>query len=127
MAASRRTDESFKLQLDKEHHLGISPLIKPGIGLVSFFPNDYMHNICLGVMRKLMNIWLDGPPRVKISKKISEIVSESLISFRNCTPCEFNRKPRSLSEFQDGRPLNSVPFLIIFRASYPQDNVQNSY
>lgn len=50
-----RTDESFRSQIDEDHHTGISPLIKLNIGLVTLFPIDYMHNICLGVTRKLLN------------------------------------------------------------------------
>lgn len=49
-----RTDETFLTQDDVEHHLGVSPLLNLGIGMVSLFPNDCMHSVCLGVTKKLL-------------------------------------------------------------------------
>lgn len=98
-SAPKRTDESFKLQLDKEHHVGKSPLLKLKIGLVTTFPIDYMHCVCLGVMKKLIHSWVDGRPlQVKLSSRCSNIISERLILLKHCIPIEINRKPRSLSE-----------------------------
>lgn len=54
--ASKRTDLTFSEQTDENHHVGVSPLIDLKIGLVSKFPIDYMHAVCLGVMRKLLNL-----------------------------------------------------------------------
>lgn len=40
---------------------GISPLVKiPHFGLTLSSPVDYMHCICLGVVKLLMDIWLDS-------------------------------------------------------------------
>ncbi|XP_008180430.1 uncharacterized protein LOC103308576 [Acyrthosiphon pisum] len=42
--AQLRTDESFVLRLNEEHHVGVSPLLEiSGLGLVSCIPLDYMH------------------------------------------------------------------------------------
>ncbi|XP_046407485.1 uncharacterized protein LOC124172123 [Ischnura elegans] len=44
-----RTDESFAKCEDAKHHDGLSPLLQiSGTKLVSHFPLDYMHLICLG-------------------------------------------------------------------------------
>ncbi|KAB0803370.1 hypothetical protein PPYR_00340, partial [Photinus pyralis] len=48
--ANKRTDQSFVLQSDEDHHIGESPLLTLPIGLVSRFGIDYMHCICLGVI-----------------------------------------------------------------------------
>lgn len=53
LKASQRTDFSFLLKQIPNHHTGFTPLENLGIGTVTQFPIDYMHNICLGVMRKL--------------------------------------------------------------------------
>lgn len=99
--ASKRTDESFKLQLDKKHHIDKSPLLKLEIGLVTSFPIDYMHCVCLGVMRKLIHSWVDEQPlQVKLCSRAINIISERLISLKHSIPTEINRKPRSLSELQ---------------------------
>lgn len=45
-----RTDESFRCMDDESHHKSVSPLAEqlPWIGMVSRFPLDYMHLVCLG-------------------------------------------------------------------------------
>ncbi|KAF2885792.1 hypothetical protein ILUMI_20375 [Ignelater luminosus] len=63
ISAPKRNNRSFRMQLDGEHHIGISPLVDLPIDLVIKFPIDYMHNGCLGVMRKLINVWLSGSLR----------------------------------------------------------------
>lgn len=58
---TKRTDTSFAVQEDEEHHLNVSPLTQvPKLGLVSNFALDYMHLVCLGVMRKLLLVWISG-------------------------------------------------------------------
>lgn len=56
--ATLRTDKDFILQLQQEHHKGNTPLEKIGIGLVSNVPLDYMHLVCLGIMKSLLMFWL---------------------------------------------------------------------
>lgn len=56
--ATLRTNESFILQLQQEHHKGITPLEKIGIDLVSNVPLDCMHLVCLDVMKTLLMFWI---------------------------------------------------------------------
>jgi len=58
MNAPLRTDESFIAKVGEDHHLGSSPFCEFSIGMISNFPADYMHLICLGVVRKLLNLWI---------------------------------------------------------------------
>ncbi|KAF2891513.1 hypothetical protein ILUMI_14660, partial [Ignelater luminosus] len=51
ISAPKRNNRSFRMQLDEEHHIGISPLVDLPIDLVIKFPIDSMHNGCLGVMQ----------------------------------------------------------------------------
>ncbi|XP_029171345.1 uncharacterized protein LOC114940761 [Nylanderia fulva] len=67
--AQKRTDESFRKQIDDDHHRGPSPLIDLPIDLITSFPTDYMHNICLGVMRKLLNTWIGGSLNVRLPNR----------------------------------------------------------
>lgn len=64
------TDETFRNMVYEEHQVDVSPLNKLGVGLVSSFVLDYMHLVCLGVMRKLIYLWLKGPLRCRQSVKI---------------------------------------------------------
>ncbi|KAH9361997.1 hypothetical protein HPB48_014936 [Haemaphysalis longicornis] len=56
-----RTDESVRLQTDYDHHLGVSPMTTLPIDIVSTAPLDYMHLLCLGVTKKLLDLWFRGP------------------------------------------------------------------
>jgi hypothetical protein len=51
--APLRTDYSFS-QHDDDHGLGFSPLSRTSIDIVSPIPFDYMHLVCLGVMKCLL-------------------------------------------------------------------------
>jgi len=50
----KRSDQSFREQHQKEHHINISPLLRihPPIDLIYAFPLDYMHICCLGIVKK---------------------------------------------------------------------------
>lgn len=63
------TDNDFTQQKNKQHHKGESPLLKLSIGMVTQFPLDYMHFVCLGVIKKiLVQYWLGRTPcNTKIS------------------------------------------------------------
>ena len=102
--ARLRTDESFAAMTDVRHHSKdyVSPLMslpKP-VGMVSQFPIDYMHLVCLGVTRKLVSLWLHGPLKTRLGRQSVERINERLISLKQHVPCEFQRKPRSLSEYE---------------------------
>lgn len=56
-----RTDDEFKTMHDDAHHHGPTPLSVLSIGLVTQFVFDYMHLVCLGVVRRLLNFWRRGP------------------------------------------------------------------
>lgn len=46
---------------DCDHHRSVSPLTVLKIGIVTQFVLDPMHLLYLGVMRKLLYLWLKGP------------------------------------------------------------------
>lgn len=98
--APRRTDENFKALSDEDHHKGVSPFTELNIGMVSCFPHDYMHLVCLGVVRKLLDLWMGaaGPLRCRMSASQICIISDRLTGLRAFVPSEFARKPRGLTE-----------------------------
>lgn len=59
--APLRSDESFRNRLDEDHHIGPNPLARLSLGMVTRFPLDYMHLVCLGVTRRLLVYWIKGP------------------------------------------------------------------
>ncbi len=98
--ASRRTDATFRQAVDEEHHVQHSPLADVGIDMVACFPYDYMHLVCLGVMKRLLDLWISttGPLRCRISSGLASMVSDRLLSLRSFIPSEFARRPRTLAE-----------------------------
>lgn len=110
--APRRTDLDFQLFTDEDHHTNISPLSKLPLGLVTKFPIDYMHAVCLGVMKKLLNLWVGGNLRIRLPGRLINLLSERLISFSKFIPVEFNRKPRSLSELSRWKATELRMFLL---------------
>ena len=107
-----RTDESFRLQTNSEHHLGISPLLNLGIGMVSCFVLDPMHLIYLGVVKRLMNLWLKGSLEYRLSPDKKTALSRRLEEISAYMPHEFSRKPRSLDFFDRFKAKEFRTFLL---------------
>jgi len=110
--ASLRTDESFRAMSDEDHHLGQSPLMSLSVGMVSNFPLDYMHLICLGVTRKLMYLWIRGPLATRLGAQTIRELSEALVQLKVQVPREFARKPRSLNELDRWKATELRQFLL---------------
>jgi len=102
--ASLRTDEEVRQMTDEAHHHGPTPLAELPVGLATGFVYDYMHLVCLGVCRRLLNFWLRGPIRKgdsvasRLSAGTVQQLSRKLGKLCKCIPTEFARKPRSMSE-----------------------------
>lgn len=112
ISAIKRTNESFRRQLDEDHHTGASPLLTLPINLVNGFPIDYMHNVCLGVMKKMLNTWISGTLKVRLRSYSVNLISENLVSLKSCIPVEFNRKPRTLNELARWKATEYRTFLL---------------
>lgn len=86
---SLRTDEEYVRCLDEDHHKeGGSPLSLIPIGMVSQVPFDYMHLVCLGVMKKLLTAWVYGKySRLsKLSGRSLSVINARLNILKNYCP-----------------------------------------
>lgn len=110
--APLRTDHSFSEQHDDEHHLGVSPLSRTSIGMVTQIPLDYMHLVCLGVMKRLLLLWIKGPLRCRLGLHEIHQISASLVALKQNIPSEFARKPRSLAEIDRWKATEFRQFLL---------------
>lgn len=97
-----RTDESFRECWQPEHHQEeqISPFSVLPIDMIKSFPIDYMHQSCLGVMKKLLLLWTRGRTDFRMSSGDVTSVSERLVSLKKSIPDCFARKPRGLKEIE---------------------------
>lgn len=94
-----RTDTNFRSQTLQEHHTGMSPMVRiDKFDIIQGLPLDYMHLACLGVCRRLLNIWCKGVSQFRLSPSLKEEISRYSSQIQYCIPTEFSRHPRSLSE-----------------------------
>lgn len=111
-----RTDESFRARSQPQHHLNAelsTPFKDLPIDLVRDFPLDYMHQICLGVMRRLLMAWVRGPIKErKISREGMERLDGRLATLRAHIPKEFARKPRTTDELEHWKATEYRQFLL---------------
>jgi len=110
--AELRTDHSFRAMLNDDHHIGPSPFTQLPIDMISSFPLDYMHLSCLGVMRKLLYLWMRGPLQVRIGRQAVDNLSQTLVTFKEQVPVEFARKPRSLAFLDRWKATEFRQFLL---------------
>ncbi|XP_067207161.1 uncharacterized protein [Linepithema humile] len=108
-----RTDNKFKNGEYKDFQSGISILNEiPNFGLVTNVPLDYMHLICLGVMKKLLWLWLKGPNNVRLGSRTIAKISEILELFKKRCPNDFVRKPRGLKHALQWKATEYRQFLL---------------
>lgn len=98
-----------------EHHTKLENLVLEtvGVGCVSQFPLDYMHVVCLGVVKHMVKTW------IKLKNQDYSLNGDqvSLISRRNSKvakdfPSEFNRVPRILDEIDRWKASEFRSFLL---------------
>ena len=51
----KRNEEIFKQFGYSDHQNTVSPLTEIGIDVINLFPLDYMHLVCLGAVRRILN------------------------------------------------------------------------
>ena len=106
----KRTDTN----IGTGHQTGESPLSALSIGLISQFPLDYMHLVCLGVMRRFLWYWVKSPVAkgVRISRQAIQQISAKLLIFQEYIPREFSRKCRPLSDLDRWKATEFRQFLL---------------
>lgn len=138
---SLRSNQSFRSQLDSDHHHDIlcTPLSQLAIDLVLDFPLDYMHLVLLGVVKKCLLNWtgnvktksrkfhlhrIGGPALTMVNERLT------ICSVQMCD--EFQRRPRSLTEinfFKATEFRNIVVYLfpLVFNGAFPCSNVYSHF
>ncbi|KAL2083764.1 hypothetical protein ACEWY4_021537 [Coilia grayii] len=109
---ARLDSETFDELNDDQHFNGFSPFTLLSVGMVTQFPHDYMHVVCLGVVRKLLYFWMRKPLHTRIGTAVIKEVSAELLKYHSYLPTEFNRKPRALSDFERWKATELRSFLL---------------
>lgn len=117
----RRTERSFRLQTQIQHHRYQSPLleIEPPVDLVRTFVLDYMHLCCGGVMKKLTEFWISGKVETRLQRRNmlgsrqKHELSNLLVQLRKYIPSEFQRKTRDISHIAQWK-ATEYRFLLLY-------------
>ena len=107
-----RTDEGFKNNLHSRHQNKESPLIQRNIRCIGSFVLDYMHLVCLGITRRILNFLCKGQAISRLSYAQLTLASEHLVSLRGNIPSSFARKPRTLFSLDRWKPTEFRQFLL---------------
>lgn len=99
-----RTDEGMSnLDYDDDYQMDYSILNEiPDFGLITNVPYDYMHLLCIGVLKKLTNLWQSSDNRhaLILAANNRAIFSEYLLELNQYVPKEFCRRLRPLEHSQ---------------------------
>lgn len=116
--APLRTDDAFANHTDEDHHTGVSPFEAAGISMVTQFPLDPMHLVYLGVMKKMIGLWINGQyAKARLGSADVKRLSMDLLALRKCVPVEFARKPRGLEELDRWKATEFRTFLFYLSLS----------
>lgn len=113
MTSQKRTSESFLQQRDGDHHNSVSPLVSLPIDFINIFVIDYMHCVCLGVVKKMINSWIQGKfYNVRLKARDITLLSDYLTNLCTALPDEFNRKPSKITEISYWKATQFRTFLL---------------
>jgi len=113
VSAPLRTDNSFRLKLNAEYHKdGFSPLINLPIDITKCVVLDYMHCVCQGVMKRLLDFWVKGKKPIRMLGEKKDSISLALFNLRKTVPSEFARLPRSLDDLEYWKATEFREFLL---------------
>lgn len=122
---TKRTDESFKLRIDEFHHKDNSILEELGVGMVTQFPADYLHLLCLGVPRKLALFWEKGPLKTRLPGFKQTELTVNLLNAALTQPAEFQRRIRGFDQLHHWKGTEFRRFLF-YDSAVVLKNVLNS-
>lgn len=112
MNAPLRTAESFATQFQRQHHTGISPLLRLNIDMISQMPYDYMHLVILGQVKKMLKLITGKLNPMKLSAQQILEISKRQLELRKYVTNDFARKPRALDELDRMKATEFREFLL---------------
>ena len=119
-------DEEFHNMAYPAHQQHRSPLLDIDFPCVTGFPLDYMHLVCLGVVRRMLLFLRKGPRVCKLSSQMLARISQNLMALNGQLPSEFARQPRSLEFLEKWKATEFRQFLlytgpIVMKGIVPQN------
>ena len=133
-----RTDEKFRAGFYSEHQIGndASPLLQLPNNLIRDFPVDYMQLILLGVVKRLLRLWL-GTTDFNVTRfscnfrllarETSSVIARRVQICSDSVPSEFQRRPRQMDDnkffkAKEFRRILCYIFPFIFRGLFSNNH-----
>jgi hypothetical protein len=111
--AEKRSGEKFAaLGYFPSHQNGPSAISCITDDCISRFPLDYMHLVCLGTVRRMLNFWRKGDRIVRLGSRHLLEISEKLVTCRDFIPSEFVRRPRPVVDLDRWKATELRQFLL---------------
>lgn len=73
-----------------------------------------MHNVCIGVTKRLIEFWVKGKRNVRLTEPSREQISTDLINLRVYVPTEVSRLPRKIDDIDYWKATELRSFLLYF-------------
>lgn len=128
MFAPLRTNDSFRSKSNPEYHKeGLSPLIELPIDITTTVVLDYMHCVCQGVMKRLLEFWIRGKKPVRILEEKKDNISRFLFNLKKLVPSEFARLPRSLDDIEYWKATEFREFLLYTGVIVLKSNLKKKF
>lgn len=110
-----RTDIEYSQRLDGSHFTDDDcPIGRLPIGLSTQVPFEYMHTVCLGVMRRILAGIIDGRfgTKIKVTPNIVQIMSSRLLKISKYCPTVFSRHPSLIDKHTSWKATELRQFLL---------------
>ncbi|KYM95810.1 hypothetical protein ALC62_13537 [Cyphomyrmex costatus] len=122
----KRTDQTFIDRRNPEHHLGLSPLEERlYIGMVSQFRLEYLHLVCVGVMKRFLMRLLEIRNRGKLRDEDIETFKNTLARIGQFIPKGFTRKPYRFKKVSHLKATELRRFLLYDGVKIMKDHTSN--
>lgn len=111
----KRTNQSFRNQEQREHHVGESNLLQiDDLDMIEDIPIDPMHNVYLGVMKKQLWIWLfsNKTDPGRLGDETINGITSMIKQIKGKLPVEFHRNLRSLDQMKKYKAKELRMFLL---------------
>jgi len=125
--ASLRTNNNFRNRENEDYHVSVSPFEDLPVDMINDFPLDYMHLVCLGVMKKLLHLWLKEHQISRLRAMNIDELSKDLIMLNKYIPIEFARYPRGINEVDRWKATEFRMFLLYFGPIHLEKYLNKDY
>lgn len=71
-----------------------------------------MHLVCIGVVKKVIGVWLKGPLDVRLSSRKVDVISKNMLALKPFICKDFARKPQELSNYSNWKATELRQFIM---------------